>query len=327
LKPENIMLVEREGNRDFVKLLDFGVARIDSAQDGRQLTEIGSMLGTPRYMSPEQILGRAVDSRTDLYSLGVILFELLTGQCPFAGNLATLLEQHVTLPPPELPPALVTEQPRIAEILRVLLAKNPENRFQSASELAAAMEEVSRQAGRASDVRAASPAHASSGLLRRAGHFLRDLGRGAPSSMTKLASSTSDVASVAVSTVRDRLARWRRRRRNQALARTADRWMTRNLVAASQIGRQTMKLGRELAASARLAWVRSTDYCGAQWRLHSRAWKLAVVSVAALGLIALLVVMVRGDQAAGNQDASARPDLSGAKHRPSQPAKSSKPQR
>jgi hypothetical protein len=278
-------------------------------------------------MSPEQILGRAVDARTDLYSLGVILFELLTGQCPFAGNLATLLEQHVTLPPPELPATLVTEQPRLAEIVRVLLAKNPENRFQSASELAAAMDEASRPAGRASDVRAASPAPASSGLLRRAGHFLRDLGRGTPSSLTKLASSTSAVASMSVSTVRDRLARWRRRRRNQSLARTADRWMTRTVVAARQVGRQPVKFGRELAASARNAWVRSTDYCGAQWRHHSRAWKLSVVSVAALGLIVLLVVMVRGAQASGNQDASARPDLSGAKHRPSQPAKSSKSQR
>src|SRR5207248_6723645 len=128
LKPENIILVERDGNRDFVKLLDFGVAQDTghAHEVGPKLTEVGTMLGTPQYMSPEQILGRAVDVRSDLYSLGVVLFELLTGRCPFAGNLPTLLEQHVTAPPPELPTTLVSREPRLAAIIATLLSKEPE---------------------------------------------------------------------------------------------------------------------------------------------------------------------------------------------------------
>src|SRR5262249_37965254 len=195
LKPETIMLVERDGNRDFVKLLDFGVARVETEHDGGpQLTAVGTMLGTPQYMSPEQILGRPVDLRSDLYSLGVIFFELLTGRCPFAGNLATLLQQHVTLPPPDLPPLLAAQEPRLAEILRTLLAKDLENRFQTAKELAEALEEASPRSGRATAVRVASPASRLCALMNRAGGFLGGLGHRAPSSLGRLASSTSALA-------------------------------------------------------------------------------------------------------------------------------------
>ena len=143
LKPENIMLVEREGNRDFVKLLDFGIARLDSANNPQSnmqaLTIAGRPLGTPEYMSPEQVLGKAVDARTDLYSLGVIFFELLTGACPFDGNVSRLLQQHLTAEAPELPPAVAAAHPDLARIVRILLSKEPKNRFQSAAELAEAL--------------------------------------------------------------------------------------------------------------------------------------------------------------------------------------------
>jgi eukaryotic-like serine/threonine-protein kinase len=143
LKPENIMLVERDGNRDFVKLLDFGIARLESAsnpQSGMQpLTVVGRPLGTPEYMSPEQVLGTPVDARSDLYSLGVIFFELLTGSCPFDGNVSRLLQQHLTSEPPELPAAVAAEHPDLARIVRMLLAKTPKNRFQTAAELAEAL--------------------------------------------------------------------------------------------------------------------------------------------------------------------------------------------
>jgi serine/threonine-protein kinase len=143
LKPENIMLVEREGNRDFVKVLDFGIARLDSANNPQSsmqaLTIAGQPLGTPEYMSPEQVLGKAVDARTDLYSIGVIFFELLAGACPFDGNVPRLLQQHLTAEPPELPPDVAAAHPDLARIVRILLAKEPKNRFQSAAELGEAL--------------------------------------------------------------------------------------------------------------------------------------------------------------------------------------------
>jgi serine/threonine-protein kinase len=145
LKPENIMLVEREGDRDFVKLLDFGIARLENAnpQSGMQpLTVVGRPLGTPEYMSPEQVLGQPIDARADLYSIGVIFFELLTGSCPFGGNVATLLRQHLSSEPPELPPAVTAENRHLARIVRMLLAKAPKNRFQTAAELADALNAI-----------------------------------------------------------------------------------------------------------------------------------------------------------------------------------------
>src|SRR5262249_16250732 len=154
-------------------------------------TEVGAMLGTPQYMSPEQILGRAVDARSDLYSVGVILFELLTGRCPFAGNLPDLLEQHVTAPSPELPASLASREPRVAEILRVLLSREPDGRFQTAKELATALAEASqpsRPGGKATRA-AGSRALAAVSTARSAGQTLKDLGRRAQPYLARLASS------------------------------------------------------------------------------------------------------------------------------------------
>jgi serine/threonine protein kinase len=123
------------------------------------------MLGTPQYMSPEQILGHAIDGRTDLYSLGVIFFELLTGRCPFSGNFAALLEQHVNLAPPELPPALAAKAPRVAEILRVLLSKDPENASRRRRRTCGGRGSIA--AGPWRVVRATSPALAPRALRKR----------------------------------------------------------------------------------------------------------------------------------------------------------------
>lgn len=108
LKPENIMLVDREGDPDFVKIMDFGIARISmgdeaGAEKPTRLTRKGMVYGTPHYMAPEQIAGAEVDARADLYALGVVFFEMLTGQPPYDDeNVARLMGKHVTHPIPTL---------------------------------------------------------------------------------------------------------------------------------------------------------------------------------------------------------------------------------
>jgi serine/threonine protein kinase len=291
LKPENIMLVERDGNRDFVKLLDFGVARIGtehSRDGGPKLTETGTMLGTPQYMSPEQILGRAVDVRSDLYSLGVVFFELLIGRCPFAGNLPALLEQHVTAPSPELPAALASKEPRIAEILGALLSKEPERRFQTAGELEVALAQVSRRKEQKKRARA-SRTSATGALIRGAGSFVRNLGPRMSTPLAKMTASMSRIGARGVSSIRGRLGPLFRRRRD---------W--------------------KVVSSARAAGMRAIEFGRAQWHLRPRAILVAACSLVAIGLVVLLLVASgsgkadrsekRSDRSAvGNKSSSNRP--------------------
>ena len=84
LKPDNVVLVERAGKKDFVKVLDFGIAKRSKEEDKNEqkLTQQGMVLGTPPYMSPEQFTGRPIDARSDIYSLAVMSYEMLTGQLP-----------------------------------------------------------------------------------------------------------------------------------------------------------------------------------------------------------------------------------------------------
>ncbi|MFO7190425.1 MAG: protein kinase [Pseudomonadota bacterium] len=126
LKPQNIMF--RANNR--LAILDFGLAR--EASSTATLTQKGVVIATPLYMSPEQCLGLPHDARGDLYSVGVILYEMLTGQHMYTGENATQLAyQHVHGPIPKLPPRLAGYQP----LLERLVAKDPAKRFQSAREL------------------------------------------------------------------------------------------------------------------------------------------------------------------------------------------------
>jgi serine/threonine-protein kinase len=142
LKPENVMLIEHKGETDFVKVLDFGIARLESRDSGStvQLTQAGAVFGTPEYMSPEQCAGNVADGRADLYTLGIMLFEMLSGETPFQGEtIVGILTQHLTADPPELPgPAPES----LRRVVRKLLQKDPELRFQSARELIDALDQV-----------------------------------------------------------------------------------------------------------------------------------------------------------------------------------------
>jgi DNA-binding NarL/FixJ family response regulator len=126
LKPPNVMLREN----DDVALIDFGLAR--NLEGGLQSTRTGVLRGSPYYMSPEQALGEELDSRTDLYSLGIIFYEMLTGRKPFSGSSAIeVLQEHVNTPVPKLPETFGHHQP----LLTRLLAKARDERFASAEEV------------------------------------------------------------------------------------------------------------------------------------------------------------------------------------------------
>jgi hypothetical protein len=271
------------------------------------------MLGTPQYMSPEQILGRPIDARSDLYSVGVVFFELLTGRCPFAGNFAAVLEQHVTLPPPELPTALAAQEPRMAEVLRSLLSKEPDQRFRTAKELAAALEETSPKGGAMSQVRATSQGHAPAAFFRKVGRSLGNFGRRAPASLAKVGSSMSAAASSGVSSIRDYAKRLQRRRRARILARESERRVTRAVVAARQLGQQTVKSGHKWLASVRAVCAKAVEYGRTQWRLRGRALMLVGCYVAAVGLIVLLVVVLLRRPSAVHPEGAARTDHEGTR--------------
>jgi serine/threonine-protein kinase len=153
MKPENIYLVEREGKPDFVKILDFGIAKISSLDEGgSRLTRTGMIFGTPEYMSPEQARGDKPDHRVDIYAVGCILYEMLTGDTPFhADTFMGVLTKHMFETP--VPPSQKCPDAQIpAEIEAVVLkalAKDRDQRYQTMKEVAVALEEAT--GGDASD--------------------------------------------------------------------------------------------------------------------------------------------------------------------------------
>ncbi|HXT52337.1 MAG TPA: protein kinase [Thermoanaerobaculia bacterium] len=157
LKPDNVM-VARDGR---VKVLDFGVAKTMGDQDKteaagparRALTEEGSVLGTARYMSPEQACGEAVDARTDIFSLGIVLFEMATGGYPFHGRTAPEVLSSILRDEPPMAHALRRDLPgRLGALIHRCLQKTVELRYGSAEELGRDLDAVRREA-------AAAPTH------------------------------------------------------------------------------------------------------------------------------------------------------------------------
>ncbi|MBI2839596.1 MAG: serine/threonine protein kinase, partial [Acidobacteria bacterium] len=141
LKPENIMICSKAGKEDVVKVLDFGIAKIIS-EDAQGLTQTGVAFGTPRYMSPEQCEGKPVDWRADIYALGCIIYEMLSGRPPFEGEVTTVMFKHVTEEPRPLREVTIKFDSVTEELEKVVfqaLQKQRENR-QSAEELARELE-------------------------------------------------------------------------------------------------------------------------------------------------------------------------------------------
>ncbi|MCA8992823.1 MAG: protein kinase [Planctomycetaceae bacterium] len=141
IKPANIYAASRGGVYDIVKLLDFGLVRERNAKDDDlSLTQVGTITGSPLFLSPEQATGEPVDARSDIYSLGVVGYYLLTGRTPFASdNAIKVIMSHVNEPPPPIESHGAAIPHDLADIVMKCLEKSPDDRFQTVLELQRAL--------------------------------------------------------------------------------------------------------------------------------------------------------------------------------------------
>ena len=161
VKPENVILVDQDGDRDFAKILDFGIAKLfDDARAEAGvtgLTQVGVTIGTPTYIAPEQAFGQPVDARADLYSLSVMLFEMIAGVPPFEADVViALLTMHATAEVPRLEDVAprVSVPAEVEAMIRKGLEKDRDDRIQSAVEYVARIDEaLGRETGSPAPVR------------------------------------------------------------------------------------------------------------------------------------------------------------------------------
>jgi tRNA A-37 threonylcarbamoyl transferase component Bud32/HAMP domain-containing protein len=142
VKPGNIMLV---GDTQTAKVTDFGICRIEGGE-ATQATRVGDVIGTPHYMSPEQVLGQPADSRSDVFSTGIVLYQMLTGELPFTGDTLVTVGMKIAKTDPKPPQEVVPDLP--ASVRRVIdraLKKAPEKRFANGEELARALGAVQKE--------------------------------------------------------------------------------------------------------------------------------------------------------------------------------------
>jgi hypothetical protein len=171
VKPGNIFLLKQDDDDDFVKVLDFGLVHDSKASDSRDHASTDAIMGSPRYMAPEQVQGKEVDARADVYSLGAVLYAMLTGHAPFERrtDLATMMAQVSDQPPPmaSVADGLVLPAGLEAVVLRCL-AKSPDDRWGSMEELVTALTLRSAPAAAGSNPVAVAEAKAGSTGARRA---------------------------------------------------------------------------------------------------------------------------------------------------------------
>ncbi len=149
LKPANLFLVEHGDETDFVKILDFGLVKNVSDTKTEDLTQTGLFMGSPKYMAPEQIRGDRVDARTDIYALGIILYEMIAGKVPFdRPNSVNILMAHVNEEAPPIRQMNPNTQVSVAfeETIARCMAKNPDQRFKSMDEVLAALKRIGNAA-------------------------------------------------------------------------------------------------------------------------------------------------------------------------------------
>ncbi|MCH9686194.1 MAG: SUMF1/EgtB/PvdO family nonheme iron enzyme [Deltaproteobacteria bacterium] len=169
IKPANCLRSKKRDDPDFIKVLDFGIARVSGpTSDGPRLTKAGTIMGTAEYMAPEQARADEVDARTDLYAVGVMLFEMLTGTLPFAGKAPVeILSKHLFHEPPR-PSEIASNNafpPEFDNIILRALAKDPAERWSSAEHMAEAIEAVDARAdSKLAKTMMATAAHGAPGL-------------------------------------------------------------------------------------------------------------------------------------------------------------------
>lgn len=156
LKPSNIMLVTEGGREDVVKIVDFGIAKVlpQPGQEELRITRSGQLFGSPPYMSPEHCLGKQLDARSDIYSMGCVMYETLTGHPPFVGATAyDIFFKHMHSKPEPLSNVIDEGDlcERIEAIILKCMAKSPENRYQSMNELRDSLDELAQIVAAAND--------------------------------------------------------------------------------------------------------------------------------------------------------------------------------
>jgi serine/threonine protein kinase len=162
LKPSNIVLINYDEEKDFVKVVDFGVAKLmnTNTEGGQRLTQAGEVCGSPVYMSPEQCMGQELDARSDIYSMGIVVYETLTGKLPILGkSMVETMSRHVS----EVPPSFNAVRPdlyipaRLEQVVFKALAKDPNDRHQSMDEMRQELELAIPRPGSSQVLRTADP--------------------------------------------------------------------------------------------------------------------------------------------------------------------------